>query len=172
MQDVCRPGAWPYTQISAYYRACDLNSSFPPRNLRDSQSSARCHAFCAGSAQPNRADQFTAKLLQSRYDLSVRGRPSIRRGCESAIVQSRFVLLGEEHGISQTPQFWAAVCDAAGPEGFHTMAVEEGPPPPKVLLTFGAYHVDPGLNPVHGSGIGNYVAEFAEANALNRCISA
>jgi hypothetical protein len=35
--------------------------------------------------------------------------------------------------------------------------------PPKVLLKFGAYHVYRGLNPVHGSGIGNYVAEFAEA---------
>lgn len=27
--------------------------------------------------------------------------------------------------------------------------------PPKVLLKFGAYHVYRGLNPVHGSGIGN-----------------
>lgn len=35
--------------------------------------------------------------------------------------------------------------------------------PPKVLLKFGGYHVYRGLNPVHGSGIGNYVAEFAEA---------
>ena len=34
--------------------------------------------------------------------------------------------------------------------------------PPKILLKFGAYHVYRGLNPVHGSGIGNYVAEFAE----------
>jgi hypothetical protein len=34
--------------------------------------------------------------------------------------------------------------------------------PPKVLLKFGAYHIYRGLNPVHGSGIGNYVAEFAE----------
>jgi hypothetical protein len=34
--------------------------------------------------------------------------------------------------------------------------------PPKVLLKFGAYHVYRGLNPVHGSGIGNYVGEFAE----------
>ena len=34
--------------------------------------------------------------------------------------------------------------------------------PPKVLLKFGAFHMYRGLNPVHGSGIGNYVAEFAE----------
>ena len=31
-----------------------------------------------------------------------------------------------------------------------------------MLLKFGAYHLYRGLNPVHGSGIGNYVAEFAE----------
>jgi len=35
--------------------------------------------------------------------------------------------------------------------------------PPKVLLKFGGFHVYRGLNPAHGSGIGNYVAEFAEA---------
>ena len=34
--------------------------------------------------------------------------------------------------------------------------------PPKVLLKFGAYHIYRGWNPVHGSGIGNYVAELAE----------
>ncbi|HLH31618.1 MAG TPA: hypothetical protein VKY31_10475, partial [Terriglobia bacterium] len=46
---------------------------------------------------------------------------------QNAIAQSRFVLLGEDHGIAQTAQFWSAVCNAAAPEGFHTMAVEEGP---------------------------------------------
>jgi len=35
--------------------------------------------------------------------------------------------------------------------------------PPKVLLKFGGYHVYRGLNPVHGSGIGNYIAELAES---------
>ena len=39
--------------------------------------------------------------------------------------------------------------------------------PPKVLLKFGGYHVYRGLNPVHGSGIGNYVAEFAEAQGAH-----
>jgi hypothetical protein len=33
---------------------------------------------------------------------------------------------------------------------------------PKVLLKFGAYHGYRGLNPVRGSGIGNYIAELAE----------
>ena len=76
------------------------------------------------------ADRFIAKLLQNRYALSVHSGQLSSAGAEvlqSAIAQSRFVLLGEDHGVAQTPQFWTAVCNAAGPERFHTMAVEEGP---------------------------------------------
>src|SRR6266566_4698806 len=80
--------------------------------------------------QSKQADQFIAKLLQNRYALSVRSGELSGAGAQvlrSAIAQSRFVLLGEYHGLAQTPAFWSAVCNAAGPEGFHTMAVEEGP---------------------------------------------
>jgi hypothetical protein len=78
----------------------------------------------------NPADRFTARLLQNRYPLAVRDGQLTGAGAhvlQSAIAQSRFVLLGEEHGNAQTPAFWAAVCNAAGPERFHTLAVEEGP---------------------------------------------
>ena len=37
------------------------------------------------------------------------------------------MLLGEDHAIAQTAEFGSAVCHAAGPDAFHTMAVEEGP---------------------------------------------
>lgn len=80
--------------------------------------------------QSKQADRFVAKLLQNRYALSVRRGQLSGAGAQvlqSAIAQSRFVLLGEDHGVAQTPEFWAAVCNAAGPERFHTMAVEEGP---------------------------------------------
>jgi hypothetical protein len=79
---------------------------------------------------PQSTDRFTARLLQNRHGLSVRSGQLSGAGAQilqSAIGQSRFVLLGEYHGVAQTPEFWAAVCRAAGPEGFHTMAVEEGP---------------------------------------------
>jgi hypothetical protein len=46
---------------------------------------------------------------------------------QSAIAQSRFVLLGEDHGLAQTPELGAAVCNAAGPARFQTMVIEEGP---------------------------------------------
>jgi hypothetical protein len=80
--------------------------------------------------QSKQADRFIAKLLQNRHALSVRRGQLSGAGAQvlqSAIAQSRFVLLGEEHGGAQAPEFWAAVCNAAGPERFHTMAVEEGP---------------------------------------------
>jgi hypothetical protein len=86
------------------------------------------------SAQPapqsRPAERFLAKLLENRYALSARGGQLSEAGAQilrSAIAQSRFVLLGEEHGIAQTPELMAAVCKAAGPQPFHTMAVEEGP---------------------------------------------
>jgi len=47
--------------------------------------------------------------------------------------------------------------------------------PVLALLKFGAYHIYRGLNPVHGSGIGNYVAEFAEGQdtqSLHICVMA
>jgi hypothetical protein len=80
--------------------------------------------------QSRPAERLIARLLENRYALSLRGGELSGAGAQvlrSAIAQSRFVLLGEYHGLAQTPEFWAAVCHAAGPEGFHTMAVEEGP---------------------------------------------
>jgi hypothetical protein len=84
----------------------------------------------AQAPQSRPPDALIAKLLENRYGLSVRdgqlsggGTPVL----QSAIEQSRFVLLGEEHGTAQTPELQAAVCRAAAPVGFHTLAVEEGP---------------------------------------------
>ena len=67
--------------------------------------------------QSTQTDRFVAKLLENRYALSVRNGQLLGAGAQvlqSAIAQSRFVLLGEEHGVAQTPEFWAAVCNAAG----------------------------------------------------------
>jgi hypothetical protein len=75
-------------------------------------------------------DAFSSVLLQHRFALSVRagqlsgtGAPVLR----SAVADSRFVLLGEEHGLPQTPQLWTAICRAARNPGFDALAVEEGP---------------------------------------------
>jgi hypothetical protein len=104
------------------------NSARPARQNRVIQRSVEAgQASAQASPQPN---PFVAKLLQNRYPLSVRGGELSGAGADvlrSAIGQSRFVLLGEYHGVAQTPEFLAGICNAAGPEGFHTMAVEEGP---------------------------------------------
>ena len=44
----------------------------------------------------------------------------------------------------------------------YTQAARTAITPPRVLLKFGAYHIYRGVNPVRGTGIGNYVAEFAD----------
>jgi hypothetical protein len=80
--------------------------------------------------QPPAPDRLVARLLENRYALSVHDGQFAGEGAailEKAIVQSRFVVLGEIHGIAQTSELWAAVCRAAAPAGFHTMAAEEGP---------------------------------------------
>jgi hypothetical protein len=96
----------------------------------------RCTALVLGLAAltltPALAQEnnFTARLLQNRYEidfqegrLSGTGLPAL----QNALAGAQFVLIGEDHGISQIPQFAGAVCDLIGPEGFRTMAVETGP---------------------------------------------
>jgi hypothetical protein len=46
---------------------------------------------------------------------------------KTAIAQSRFVLLGETHSLAEVARFAGAVCKVTEPEGFHTLAIEEGP---------------------------------------------
>jgi len=85
--------------------------------------------FAAQSSAPP-TDRFVSKVLQSRYSLSVREGQLSGTGAAvmlSAIAQSRFVVVGEDHGLAQTPELAGAVCHAAGSERFHAMAIEEGP---------------------------------------------
>jgi hypothetical protein len=73
------------------------------------------------------AERFIARLIQNRYAISVQdGRLSgaAAQVLQSAITKSRFILLGEYHGLIETPKFWTAVCNTAGA---HVMAIEEGP---------------------------------------------
>src|SRR5579884_1470185 len=81
-------------------------------------------------AQPDDASKFNATLLQNRYSLGVRAGQLTGTGADvlkTAIAQSRFVLLGETHGLAEVDRFAGAVCKAAEPAGFHTLAIEEGP---------------------------------------------
>jgi len=81
-------------------------------------------------AQPDDASKFSARLLQNRYGLGIRNGQLTGTGAsvlKTAIAQSRFVLLGETHGLAEIARFAGAVCRLAESEGFHTLAIEEGP---------------------------------------------
>lgn len=74
--------------------------------------------------------KFTERLLQNRYQIDFQegrlagtGLPVLQK----ALAGAQFVLIGEDHGIAQIPQFAGAVCDLIGPQGFRTMAIESGP---------------------------------------------
>jgi hypothetical protein len=82
------------------------------------------------AASTGGGNKFIANLLHNRYSLSVRdgrlggtGAPLL----QSAIDESRFVLLGENHGLAPTPALGSAICNAAGASPFRAIAVEEGP---------------------------------------------
>jgi hypothetical protein len=75
-------------------------------------------------------NKFADRLLQNRYQiafqdgrLSGTGAPVLR----NALAGAQFVLIGEDHGIAQIPQFVSTVCNLLGPQGFHTLAIETGP---------------------------------------------
>ena len=80
------------------------------------------------SAPPQ--ETFADRLLKNRYQLNLQhgklSGPALPV-LQSALSGAQFVLIGEDHGISQIPQFAGAVCEMVGPQGFHTLAVEAGP---------------------------------------------
>jgi hypothetical protein len=81
-------------------------------------------------SQSDNDNRFTEKLLQNRYRLSMRNGQLTGAGADllkAAFAQSRFILAGEEHGLAETAEFWKGICNTAVPQGFHTMAIEEGP---------------------------------------------
>jgi hypothetical protein len=84
-------------------------------------------AFTTALAQENK---FTERVLKNRYQLNFQNGGMSGTGLpvlQNALTGAQFVLIGEDHGISQIPQFTGAVCDMIGPQGFHTMAIETGP---------------------------------------------
>ncbi len=76
------------------------------------------------------AETFAARAAKNHYQIDLKDGRLAGPGApilESALADAQFVLLGEDHGISQIPQFDAAVCSLLGPEGFHDLALEVGP---------------------------------------------
>jgi fructose-specific phosphotransferase system component IIB len=70
--------------------------------------------------QSIRAHRYQLHVTQGR--LSGPGADLLKK----AIAEAQFVLIGEQHGTVETPEFIAAICDIAVPDGFHAIAVETG----------------------------------------------
>jgi hypothetical protein len=84
----------------------------------------------AGLARGQKGPSFTEALLASRLALSVDGGKLSGPGGEAiraATADAQFVLLGEDHGIAQIPQFAAALCGELAPRGFHRVELEISP---------------------------------------------
>jgi len=93
-------------------------------------SSILCAAALTLAPALAQENKFAERLLQNRYQIDFQegrlagtGLPVLQK----ALAGAQFVLIGEDHGIAQIPQFAGAVCDLIGPQGFRTMAVETGP---------------------------------------------
>jgi hypothetical protein len=74
--------------------------------------------------------KFTDRLLKNRYQLTVQDGVLAGSGVpvlQKAVSDAQFVLIGEDHGIAQIPQFVGAVCHMTEPQGFLNLAVETGP---------------------------------------------
>ena len=81
----------------------------------------------AGLAHAQKGPSFTDSLRASRLAISVEGGQLAGPGgaaIRAATADAQFVLLGEDHGISQIPQFAAALCTELAPHGFHRIEVE------------------------------------------------
>ena len=75
-------------------------------------------------------NKFSDRLLQNRYQIDLQEGSLAGTGLpvlQKALAGAQFVLIGEDHGIAQIPQFAGAVCDLIAPQGFRTMAIETGP---------------------------------------------
>jgi hypothetical protein len=84
----------------------------------------------AGLASGQKAESFTEALKASRLGLSVDGGKLGGAGgaaIRAATADAQFVLLGEDHGIAQVPQFAAALCGELAPRGFHRVELEISP---------------------------------------------
>lgn len=72
---------------------------------------------------------FEAKLLASRSPIRLEGGRLTGAGAQllaQEIAQSRFVMIGEDHGTREIPAFVTAVCQMVGPDRLSGYAVESG----------------------------------------------
>lgn len=108
-------------------------------------------------AAPRQPNKFITTLLQNRYSLEVGNGYVLGTGAavlQSAIRQSRFVLLGDDRDVARISQLGSAICNTALQ------------PCDSVLMKVDALQVYRGVNPARGRGLGSDVAIQAERQGL------
>jgi len=77
----------------------------------------------------NPAKAFADQIVKSRHAVDVQNSKLTDEGAsvlQEAVNGAQFVLLGEDHGISQIPSFASGLFDLLAPQGFNTLALEIG----------------------------------------------
>jgi len=76
--------------------------------------------------------KFIDQLNKNKYALTLDAATGKTTGpgmnvLSDATADAQFVLIGEDHGMTEIPQFMGTVFEMLAPRGFHTLAIETGP---------------------------------------------
>ena len=91
---------------------------------------ACCFANLATAAEVDGATALARAFKEHRYELQLDHGHLSGPGAERLLTQARaaqFVLVGEDHGFADVPEFAAAVYAAISPQGERALVVEAGP---------------------------------------------
>lgn len=86
----------------------------------------------AAKEQAEAKQRFLEQLNKGKYAITLDAGTGKTTGpgmgvLSDATVDAQFVLIGEDHGIAEIPQFMGSVFETLAPRGFHTLAIETGP---------------------------------------------
>lgn len=84
----------------------------------------------SAKAQQEAKEKFLEQMNKSKYALTLANGKVLGLGMNTlsdAMADAQFVLIGEDHGIAEIPQFMGSVFEMLAPRGFHTLAIETGP---------------------------------------------
>lgn len=88
-----------------------------------------CACVAAAAARAQNA-AFLETVQKNHAGLTVKDGKLSGPGADvlrTALGEAQFVLMGEDHGVAQIPEFGAALCAELAPRGFHHLALEVGP---------------------------------------------
>ena len=88
-----------------------------------------CACLAAAAARAQNA-AFLETLQRNHAGITVKDGKFSGPGTDvlrPALAAAQFVLMGEDHGVAQIPEFGAALCAELAPRGFHHLALEVGP---------------------------------------------